>query len=114
MVLLEALSIADACMRIIALHRPKWWALENPIGRLHHYYGDPTLVFDPCDYGDPYTKRTLVWGDFTIPTKRPVEPVLGSLIRQMPDSKGRQARRSGVGCDIRSAPCRSEWRHCCC
>lgn len=73
--LLEALSIADACFRIIAVTKPKFWALENPVGRLRHYLGDPQLIFNPCDYGDPYTKKTLLWGSFNQPVKNPVEPI---------------------------------------
>ena len=72
--LLEGLSVVDACLRIIFVHKPKFWALENPVGRLRKFLGDPTLIFNPCDYGDPYTKKTLVWGNFNIPEKTPVEP----------------------------------------
>lgn len=32
-------------------------------------------TFNPCDYGDPYTKRTALWGDFNIPGSCPVEPM---------------------------------------
>ena len=56
------------------MHKPKFWALENPVGRLRKFLGDPTLIFNPCDYGDPYTKKTLLWGNFNIPEKTPVEP----------------------------------------
>jgi len=72
--LLEGLSVVDACLRIIFVHKPKFWALENPVGRLRKFLGDPTLIFNPCDYGDPYTKKTLLWGNFNIPEKTPVEP----------------------------------------
>ncbi len=73
--LLEALSIVDACLRIVIVVRPKWWALENPVGRLVHYLGAPKLYYQPWEYGDPWTKRTALWGDFTIPHKHPVEPI---------------------------------------
>jgi hypothetical protein len=36
--------------------------------------GKPDLVFNLCDYGDPYTKRTCLWGVFGAPQKHPVEP----------------------------------------
>lgn len=79
---LAALSIVDACMRIIAVHQPVWWALENPKGRLAYYLGEPAFTFNPCDYGDAYTKRTLLWGRFTPPLPlfsgghhNPIEPV---------------------------------------
>lgn len=65
--LLDALSIADACLRIVTFCKPRWWALENPIGRLSRFYGPPAFSFDPADFGDPYTKRTLLWGNFTPP-----------------------------------------------
>lgn len=73
--LLEALSVVDACMRIITVTKPEWWALENPVGRLYRYLGKPKLIFNPCDYGDPYTKKTCLWGNFNIPEKNPVKPV---------------------------------------
>lgn len=78
----DALAIVDACLEIIYATQPAWWALENPIGRLRRLraadLGDVRLVFDPCDYGDPWTKRTLLWGRFRPPMKRPVLPVRSS------------------------------------
>ena len=72
--LVAALSIVDACLRIITVCEPQWWALGNPVGRLVHYIGPPRLTFNPCDYGDPWTKRTLLWGQFKEPELDPVEP----------------------------------------
>ena len=71
---LEAISIMDACMRIISVSNPKFWALENPVGRMKNYLGKPIMYFDPCDYGDPYTKKTGLWGKFNTPKQRPVKP----------------------------------------
>lgn len=65
----DSLALVDACLRIIMVHRPQWWALENPVGRLKDWLGEPRMMFDPCDYGDPYTKKTLLWGDFKPPLK---------------------------------------------
>lgn len=73
--LLEAMSVVDACLRIVMVHQPKWWALENPVGRLVHYIGKPRLYFQPYDYGNPWTKKTCIWGDFELPEKSPVDPV---------------------------------------
>ena len=92
--LLEALSIVDACLRIILVHRPTWWALENPVGRLRRFLGSPTLIFNPCDYGDPYTKRTLLWGDFNLPNRTPVKPTEGSKMWKLGQSKSRWQLRS--------------------
>jgi hypothetical protein len=66
---IEALSVVDACLRIVAMKRPQWWALENPQGYLKRWLGEPMLKFHPCDYGDPWTKNTWLWGDFRAPFK---------------------------------------------
>lgn len=63
----EALSVVDACLRLVVICRPVFWALENPTGKLKQYLGDPAFRFDPCDYGEPYTKKTCLWGQFTAP-----------------------------------------------
>lgn len=70
---IEALSIVDACLRAVVVYKPEWWALENPVGKLTRWLGKPRMYFDPCDYGDPYTKRTALWGEFTVPDRRPVQ-----------------------------------------
>ena len=73
--LLEALSVVDACLRIVAVHKPKWWALENPVGRLTRYLGPPRMYFDPWWFGDCWTKKTALWGEFNVPHLKPVEPI---------------------------------------
>ena len=65
--MLDALSIVDACLRIVIASRPRWWALENPSGSLRRYLGDPALRFQPWQFGDPWTKRTWIWGRFALP-----------------------------------------------
>ena len=92
--LLESLSIVDACLRIVLLTQPKWWCLENPVGRLVHFIGKPKMYFDPCDYGDPFTKKTCLWGDFNEPVKNPVEPTEGSKMHLYPPSPDRGKLRS--------------------
>lgn len=72
--LLEGLSVIDACLRLVAVCRPKWWALENPPGRLDKYLGPPALSWHPWEYGDPWTKHTYLWGRFNPPAQTPVPP----------------------------------------
>lgn len=67
-------QIITHCLRIVAMARPKFWAMENPTGRFGRWMGEPQLVFNPCDYGDPYTKRTCLWGNFETPKRKPVKP----------------------------------------
>lgn len=92
--LLDALSVVDACLRIIHVCNPEWWALENPVGRLSRFIGKPRMYFNPCDYGDPYTKKTCLWGNFNIPEKTPVEPTEGSKMHLLPPSAERWKLRS--------------------
>ena len=72
---LEDLTIVTACLIIIAKRKPVFWVLENPVGRLRRWIGQPRMYFNPCDYGDTYTKKTCLWGDFKEPKKNQVEPV---------------------------------------
>lgn len=94
--LLDSLAVADACIRIAFAHKPRWWVLENPIGRLAGYIGPPRFIFDPCDFGDAYTKRTCLWGDFTIPTGTRVEPTEGSKMHLVAPGPDRQRIRSAT------------------
>ena len=72
---LAGLELVSACTRFILATKPHFWVLENPIGRLQKWLGPPRMRFHPCDYGDPYTKRTNLWGEFNIPEKNKVEPI---------------------------------------
>lgn len=92
--LLDALSIVDACLRMVIVTQPRWWVLENPVGRLVHYLGPPRMYFDPCDYGDPWTKKTCLWGNFNVPSKNPVEPTEGSKMHLLPPTENRAIIRS--------------------
>lgn len=92
--LIEALSCVDAVYRLVAITKPQWWVMENPVGRLKNYIGSPVMWFNPCDYGDPYKKKTGLWGNFNQPIKTPVEPTETNRILSMPDSKGRASARA--------------------
>jgi len=70
----EGLALIDACLRHVAIYNPEWWVLENPVGRLRRWIGPPKAYFHPWEYGDPYTKKTCLWGNFVMPMKTPVEP----------------------------------------
>jgi hypothetical protein len=71
------MACVNACLRIIAQCRPAWWALENPVGKLSHWLGTPLDVFQPYEFGDPWTKRTALWGNFALPQRGPYVKPLG-------------------------------------
>ena len=72
------------------------YLIENPISTISTYWRKPDYTFDPCDYGDPYTKKTCLWtgGGFVMPPKNRVEPVEGSKMHLLPPSEDRQDKRS--------------------
>lgn len=77
----QSIELVHQTLRAIEYFRPTVWAIENPVGRIETLAGLPRwrLSFDPCNLGDPYTKRTLIWGRFNadLPVA-PVEPTEGS------------------------------------
>jgi len=67
--MIEALSIVDACLRLVVACKPKFWALENPVGKLRRYIGESVMRFDPWMFGDGYFKKTCLWGKFNKPVQ---------------------------------------------
>ena len=62
-----SLALIDKTLDIISWCEPEFWALENPVGRLSKLrpqLGAP-WYFQPCWYGDAYTKKTGLWGRFS-------------------------------------------------
>lgn len=83
----EGLALVDACIRIVVVHSPTWWVLENPVGRLKDWLGYHHCTFQPYEYAgwlgedwqdDAYSKRTCLWGNFNIPEKKEKPNVQGS------------------------------------
>jgi len=73
----DGMKLVIACLNIIWEcrydHKLAFWCLENPMGYLRQFLGKPVFTFDPCDFGDPYTKKTDLWGYFNIPKKKPIK-----------------------------------------
>ena len=67
----EGLKLVRECQRIIQeAGDVTFWVIENPAtGVLKDYLGKPQLVYQPWEYGSPWTKKTALWGKFNIPTK---------------------------------------------
>lgn len=64
------MEIVDACLKIIEETNPVFWALENPIGMLSKFLGKHQFTFQPYEFGDGWTKRTMIWGKFNRPIKQ--------------------------------------------
>ncbi len=91
----NAISLFARCIDIAdSLDCP--YFIENPVSTIATYWRKPDHYFDPCDYGDPYTKKTCLWvgNGFVMPEKTPVEPTLGSKMHYLPPSPERANLRS--------------------
>jgi len=93
--LAEAIDVFGACVEICQWSQSPWM-VENPVSVISTHFRKPDYTFDPCDYGDPYTKKTCLWtgGGFVMPPKNRVDPVLGSKILDYPPSPDRGNLRS--------------------
>ncbi len=94
-------AITRRTLEIIDYFRPglKFWVIENPIGRIASRVPElkkyRLLTFNPCEFGDPYTKKTVLYGEFR-PwlTRRPVMPTEGSKMHKIPPGPNRASLRS--------------------
>lgn len=95
--LIDALEIVEAC-RVLCENSGAPWMIENPVSTLSTYWREPDFRFDPCDYGDGYTKKTCLWtgGGFVMPEKNPVPITMPSHIHKMPPSAERANLRSAT------------------
>lgn len=89
------LILKDMCPNL------KFWAQENPAGRIEQLIPElkpyRKLSFNPCDYGDPYIKRTILWGEFNANLKQtPVLPIFKDYIKNMPGDKNQAEKRSAT------------------
>lgn len=94
---IDALEIVEAC-RVLCENSGAPYMIENPVSRLSSSWRKPDYTFDPCDYGDPYTKKTCLWtgGGFRMPVKNKVDPIEGSKIHLMAPSPDRANLRSAT------------------
>ena len=80
-----AVELVHQTLRTVEYYRPAIWAIENPVGRIERLAGLPPwrLAFDPHHLGEPYTKRTHLWGRFNADLPiAPVAPVEGSKMHR--------------------------------
>lgn len=68
----DGLRLVRECQRIIKeAGNVTFWVIENPAtGALVSFLGQPKLVYQPWEYGSPWTKKTALWGVFNVPPKK--------------------------------------------
>lgn len=87
----KGMEVVHACLKIIWWSQYKkfrkgeglqFWCLENPAsGYLQRFLGKPAMIFEPFEYGEPYTKKTALWGNFKEPKKNPVKATRGTMVK---------------------------------
>lgn len=66
----KGMILVNHCLRIIEQAKPKWWVIENPAnGKLKDFLGKPKMIYQPWEFGSPWTKKTALWGEFNQPKK---------------------------------------------
>lgn len=67
----KGMFLVNHCLRIIDecdKDKLRFWVIENPAsGHLKDFLGTPRFTYEPWCYGDPWTKKTALWGKFNIP-----------------------------------------------
>lgn len=64
----KGMILVRHCQRIIEKVNPQWWVIENPAnGKLKDFLGKPNAIYQPWQYGSPWTKKTALWGKFVMP-----------------------------------------------
>ena len=82
-----AITLVEATKVFIELAAPtRFHVLENPVGRINtslELLPKPALILHPAHFGDPWAKKTQLWGVFDpdLPTA-PVFPTEGSMISE--------------------------------
>lgn len=93
----DSVALVRQTLATIEYFKPVIWAIENPVGRIEKLSGLPPwrMSFDPNAFGDPYTKKTLLWGRFNgdLPIA-PVEPVEGSKMHSQYGGKSQATKNA--------------------
>lgn len=58
----EQIRLVQHTVRIIQAAWPKYWILENPVGRMRDVLGKPAMRTYWCAWGTRYKKPTDLWG----------------------------------------------------
>lgn len=69
----KGMETVEACLKIIwaiqKRHKLQFWALENPMGLLRRFLGNPYYNFRQWWFGNNRQKETDLWGRFEIPKR---------------------------------------------
>lgn len=96
-------SLTRKALEIVEYFRPglQFWFFENPVGRIAKRVPELAkyrlLSFNPCEFGDPYTKKTVLYGEFNpFLVRHHVPPTQGSKMHKIPPGPNRANLRSAT------------------
>ena len=102
-----SIHLVQQVLRTVDFLQPDFWAIENPVGRIEKLVPDlkgyGPYWFQPCDFGDPYTKKTGLWGEFVPPL-----PLFIGGSRAVAPTEGSKMWKSYGGKSERTKTARSE------
>lgn len=93
----KSVALVRQALKVIERLKPSVWCIENPRGRIRKLIpelGRPRH-FDPADYGDPYTKRTALFGKFRMPMGLAGELFGQPVVKIRSSSQGSWIQRLG-------------------
>ena len=76
--------------------------MENPVGFLRQFMGSPAFTFEQWQFGEDKSKRTDIWGYFTIPKP---------TVKQRPDNITTCIGKRVNGRDWSTPKCPDEYKH---
>ena len=102
----KSIEIFNKTLEIIKYCEPKFWTLEQPVSRLvtlipefkQYFKG----YFQPYHYGDPYSKKTALFGEFNFPKPTNIVQPKGMRPGQPPEWFSRVGGKSEKTKEYRS------------
>jgi hypothetical protein len=96
-------QIVKKTLEIINYFNPTFWAIENPMSRIHKLnteLGNVKFKFHPYEFAqyDPiprnsqYQKTTWLWGNFSNPVKKPLENLDGQKLHKKLGGKSERTK----------------------
>ena len=94
-------ALTEIVLHMKDIFDPSFWALEQPVGRSESLVPElrryKKMIFQPNEFGDPYTKRTVIFGQFNTDLPRNfVEAKEGSKMWKIPPGPERKKLRSAT------------------
>lgn len=83
----HSVALVKKTLEIVYYYKERgllFWTLENPVGRIDKLVPElkkyRLLHFHPYEFGHPYSKYTVLWGEFCpFLTRHVVKPTMGSI-----------------------------------